>query len=245
MARSLAGVASPRPSGYSCAMTTSPPAAHDWPMFIRANTRLMTPPLVPEIHLHLAEESLPIWRKTEEELGAMNVPPPYWAFAWAGGQALARHLLDHPELVGGHDVLDLGAGSGLTAIAAMRAGARSVLAADIDAVALAASALNAEANAVAVAVTADDLLAAPPDPRFTIVLVGDLFYERELADRVLAFIETAARNGARVLIGDPGRSYFPRGRFDQLAEHRVPVTRELEDAEIKRTAVWQLAPAKP
>jgi predicted nicotinamide N-methyase len=226
-------------------MTAMPPPDHDWPVFIRANTRLMSPPLVPEIQLHLAEESLPIWRKTEEELGAMNVPPPYWAFAWAGGQALARHLLDHPHLVRGHDVLDLGAGSGLTAIAAMRAGARSVLAADIDAVALAASALNAESNAVVVAVTADDLLAAPPDSRFTIVLVGDLFYERELADRVLAFIETAAREGARVLIGDPGRSYFPRGRFEQLAEHRVPVTRELEDAEIKRTAVWQLSPTKP
>ncbi len=224
-------------------MTAASKCAHDWPAFIRANTLVMSPPLVPEISLHLAEESLPIWRKTEEELGAINVPPPYWAFAWAGGQALARHLLDHPALMAGRDVLDLGAGSGLTAIAAMKAGARSVLAADIDAVALAACALNAEANTVAIATTADDLLAAPPDERFTVILVGDVFYERELAERVLAFIETAARNGARVLIGDPGRSYFPRDRFTQLAEHRVPVTRELEDAEIKRTAVWQLAPS--
>lgn len=221
-------------------MTTDSSGGRDWPAFIRTNTRLLTPPLVPEIRLHLAEESLPIWRKTEEELGEMNVPPPYWAFAWAGGQALARHLLDNPDLVANTDVLDLGTGSGLTAIAAVKAGARSVLAADIDAVALAASTLNAEANACTVGTTADDLLARPPDKRFSVILVGDLFYERELADRVLAFISEAVRNGARVLIGDPGRSYFPRDRFQKRAEYRVPVTRELEDAEIKHTAVWEL-----
>ena len=219
------------------------PQVHDWPAFIRANTRLLAPPLVPEIRLHLAEESLPIWRKTEEELGAMNVPPPYWAFAWAGGQALARHLLDHPGLAAGRDVLDLGAGSGLTAIAAAKADARSVLAADIDEVALVATRLNAEANDCRVEITAADLLAMPPSTSFGTILVGDLFYERELADRVLAFIDAAASQGALVLIGDPQRSYFPRGRFRQLAEHSVPVTRELEDAEIKRTAVWQLASA--
>ena len=137
-------------------------------------------------------------------------------------------------------MLDLGCGSGLTAIAAMRAGAHSALAADIDAVALAATLLNAEANAVTVAVTVDDLLALLPAPEFGVVLVGDLFYERELARRVLAFIEAASAQGATVLIGDPGRSYFPRDRFLQVALHRVPVTRELEDAEIKRTAVWRL-----
>jgi predicted nicotinamide N-methyase len=224
-------------------MTAPPTTDHDWPAFIRANTRLLAPPLVPEIALHLAEESLPIWRKTEEELGAMNVPPPYWAFAWAGGQALGRHLLDNPQLVENCHVLDLGAGSGLTAIAAMKAGARSVLASDIDVVALAACTLNAEANGCSLATTADDLLSQAPDGRFSVVLVGDLFYERKLADLVLAFIEAASRNGARVLIGDPGRSYFPRGRFSLVAEHSVPVTRELEDAEIKRTAVWQLGVA--
>ena len=221
-------------------MTDTVSPGRDWPAFIRANTRPLAPPLVPEIQLHLAEESLPIWRKTEEELGEMNVPPPYWAFAWAGGQALARHLLDQPDLVAGVDVLDLGAGSGLTSIAAMKAGARSVVAADVDVVALVASALNAEANGCTIGTTAKDLLAGPPDARFSVVLVGDLFYERELADRVLAFISEAARNGARVLIGDPGRSYFPRDRFRKRAEYRVPVTRELEDAEIKHTAVWEL-----
>lgn len=212
----------------------------DWPQFIADNTKLIAPPLVPEIRLHLAEESLPIWRKTEDELGEMNVPPPYWAFAWAGGQALARYLLDTPSLVAGKAVLDLGCGSGLTAIAAMRAGAALTTAADIDAVALAAVALNAAANSVAVETTADDLLAGPPLPVFGVVLIGDLFYERTLADRVSAFIEAAAANGAVVLIGDPQRSYFPRGRFDKVAEYRVPVTRELEDAEIKQTAVWRL-----
>lgn len=207
--------------------------------FIVANTRPLSPPLVPEIRLHLAEESLPIWQKTEEELGEMNVPPPYWAFAWAGGQALARYLLDNPALVAGRSVADLGCGSGLTAIAAKRAGAASVLAADIDALALAAVNLNAALNGVNLEVTGADLLAQAPGPA-EVVLVGDLFYERELAARVTAYIERAAFAGARVLIGDPKRSYFPAGRFTLAAEYQVPVTRELEDAEIKRTSVWRL-----
>lgn len=208
--------------------------------FIRANTRQLAPPLVPEIVLHLAEESLPIWRKTEEELGQMNVPPPYWAFAWAGGQALARFLIDNPAEVAGKRVLDLGSGCGLSAIAAMKAGAASVLAADIDQMALAAVALNAAANGVRIETTADDLLAGPPGG-FDVILVGDLFYERTLADTVLAFIEPACAAGARILIGDPQRNYFPKGRFATAAEYQVPVTRDLEDAEIKRTAVWRLA----
>lgn len=221
-------------------MPGGPAAGHDWPAFITANTVLLAPPLVPEVRLHLAEESLPIWRRTEEELGAMNVPPPYWAFAWAGGQALARHLLDATHLVAGRRVLDLGSGSGLTAIAAMRAGARQVLAADIDAVACAAIALNARANGVAVDTTCADLLAAAPAAGFDVVLVGDLFYERTLADAVSAYIGAAAVAGALVLIGDPGRSYFPRDRFTKVADYQVAVTRELEDALIKHTAVWRL-----
>jgi predicted nicotinamide N-methyase len=207
--------------------------------FVRANTKLMPPPLVPEIALHLAEESLAIWQKTEDELGAMNVPPPYWAFAWAGGQALARFLLDTPAHVAGKSVLDLGSGSGLAAIAASKAGARNVLAADIDPMALAAIALNAAANGVAIRTTTEDLLGVPPAA--DVILVGDLFYERALADRVLTCIEAAAARGAWVLIGDPQRDYFPKDRFVALAEYRVPVTRDLEDAEIKRTAVWSFA----
>lgn len=216
------------------------PIQRDWPAFILANTKLLAPPLTPEIRLHLAEESLPIWQKTEEELGEINVPPPYWAFAWAGGQALARYILDHPTLVAGKRLLDLGAGSGLQAIAAVKAGAAHVLAADIDQIALAACTLNAKANGVAFATTADDLLAGPPAQSFDVILVGDLFYERQLADNVLALIEPAAAAGSVILIGDPQRNYFPRGRFAEAARYEVPVTRELEDAEIKRTAVWRL-----
>lgn len=211
--------------------------------FIRANTKLLAPPLVPEIVLHLAEESLPIWQKTEEDLGEINVPPPYWAFAWAGGQALARYILDHPELVAGRHVLDLGTGSGLCAIAAAKAGAAKILASDLDPYALAAVVLNAWANNVTIGITSENLLAAPLPAAFDVILVGDLFYERQLADAVLVAIEAAIRGGARILIGDPQRNYFPKGRFLQAAEYQVPVTRELEDATIKRTAVWTLTQA--
>jgi predicted nicotinamide N-methyase len=208
--------------------------------FIQANTKLLPVPLVPEIRLHLAEESLSIWQKTEEELGRMNVPPPWWAFAWAGGQALARHLLDNPAIVVGQSVLDLGAGSGITAIAAAKVGAASVLAADTDPFALAAIELNSGANGVALATTAADLLAADPGS-FGVILVGDMFYERPLAERALTFIEAGRQAGAEVLVGDPCRSYFPRERFREIAQYAVPVTRDLEDMEIKRTAVWRLA----
>ncbi len=183
-------------SPYQSAADKRPGAGMtDRAQFIRANTRLMTPPLVPEIRLHLAEELVPIWRKTEEELGAMNVPPPYWAFAWAGGQALARYLLDHPELARGKSVLDLGSGSGLTAIAALKAGAREVCAADIDTLALASVIENAQANYVTISTTNVDLLATPPQRAWDLVLVGDLFYERALADAVIAFIDAVARAG--------------------------------------------------
>jgi len=208
-------------------------------LFIRSNTRLLAPPLVPEIRLHLAEESVPIWQKTEEELGEMNVPPPYWAFAWAGGQALARYVLDNAVLVAGKSVLDLGSGSGLSALAAARARAARVLAADIDQFALAAITLNAGQNGLAVTTTSDDLLARSPTP-FDVVLVGDLFYERHLSERVLAFCDAAKAQGALVLVGDPQRNYFPRDRFTCVGRYEVPVTRELEDAEIKRTAVWRV-----
>jgi predicted nicotinamide N-methyase len=215
-----------------------------WRSFILDNTCLLAPPLVPEIKLHLAEESLPIWRKTEEELGEMNVAPPYWAFAWAGGQALARYVLDNRELVAGKRVLDLGSGSGLSAIAAMLAGAASALASDIDAIALSAIALNCEANWVTVEVTDRDLLGGSLEA-FDVVLAGDLFYERDLAARTLAFLDAAVAGGAHVLVGDPRRNYFPVDRFAMAAEYRVPVTRELEDAEIKRSAVWRLLRPSP
>lgn len=208
--------------------------------FILANTKLMPVPLVPEVRLHLAHEAVPLWQKTEEELGQMGLPPPFWAFAWAGGQALARYVLDNPDVVRGKTVIDLASGSGLVGIAAIRAGARSVLAADIDHFALEAIRLNAESNAVEMAAVADDLLQAPA-PAAGAILVGDLFYERDLAQRLLAWLLAAHQQGADVLIGDPGRSYLPRERLVAVASYRVPVTRDLEDAEIKNTSVWRLA----
>lgn len=203
--------------------------------FIRANTLAMAPPLVPEIALHLAAEVVPLWRKTEEELAEMGVPPPYWAFAWAGGQALARYLLDNPGLVAGKRVLDIGAGSGLVGIAAAKAGAACVLAADIDALACAAIALNADANGVTLDVTGEDRIgmAAP----FDIILVGDLFYERPLAERLLAWLTPLP---ALVLLGDPGRSYFPKNGVKKRAAYQVPTTRDLEDREIRDTGVYVL-----
>jgi predicted nicotinamide N-methyase len=221
-------------------MSDGPKNEDDYARFIIASTKLMAPPHVPEIRLYLAEESLPIWQKTEEELGEMNVPPPFWAFAWAGGQALARYVLDHPGEVAGKTVLDLGTGSGLAAIAAKMAGAHSVLAADIDRMALASVRLNAGANDVEITTTGENLLDTSPGD-FGVILVGDLFYERELASRVLAFLTAASGRGARILAGDPKRSYFPTDRFDNVAEYEVAVTRELEDALVKKTAVWTLA----
>ena len=207
--------------------------------FIVANTRLQPVPHAPEISLHLADEVTPIWRLTEEELGELGLPPPFWAFAWAGGQALARHLLDHPDEVAGRRVLDFAAGSGLVGIAAVKAGAASVLCADIDPFCAAAVAANAAANVVALDFTAEDLLDAPP-PDVDVICAGDVCYERPMTERVLAWLAQANANGARVLIGDPGRTYFPRDGLTFLAEYRVPTTRELEDQEVKRSAVWAL-----
>jgi predicted nicotinamide N-methyase len=208
--------------------------------FIRANTVLRAVPLVPEISLYVADEAVPLWHKTEEELGADGLPPPFWAFAWAGGQALARFVLDHPGHVAGRRVLDLASGSGLVAIAAMKAGARIVVAADIDAFALAAARLNAQANAVALSFCSGNLLTQDAPDAYDVILAGDIFYERDTAAAALGFLDAQARRGAAVLIGDPGRSYLPKHRLQELASYGVPVTRELEDSEIKRTSVWTL-----
>lgn len=214
--------------------------AIDRAAFIRANTKLVAPPLVPEIRLHLAEQSVPIWEKTEAELQETGLPPPYWAFAWAGGQALARYLLDTPGIVRGRRVVDLAAGSGLCAIAALKAAATAALAADIDIFAEPAIRLNAAANGVRVATTTADLLDGPV-PDADTVLVGDLFYEKALAQRALGFLAACRAGGLDVLIGDPDRSYCPRDRLVPIARYAVPVTRELEDALVKETMVWRLA----
>ena len=203
--------------------------------FVRANTQLLSPPLVPELKLHLATEIEPIWRKTEEELAQMGVPPPYWAFAWAGGQALARYILDNPALVAGKRVLDFGAGSGLVALAAAKAGAAHTLAADIDAFAIAAINANASANHLTLATTSADIIGTT-EP-FDIILVGDMCYERPLAERLMAWLQS---RDAVILLGDPGRSYFPKQGLTKLAQYNVTTTRELEDREIRETGVWRL-----
>jgi predicted nicotinamide N-methyase len=203
--------------------------------FITANAALMAPPLVPEIKLYLATEVVPLWRATEEELAKIGVPPPYWAFAWAGGQALARYVLDNPAIVVGKHVLDIGSGSGLVALAAAKAGAASVLAADIDSFACAAIRLNATANTIAVTTTQDDLIGAPN--AWDVILVGDLFYERPLAERLLAWLLPFS---VPTLLGDPGRNYFPKERVEKLATYSVQTTRDLEDREIRETGVYRL-----
>ena len=206
--------------------------------FIAANTRLQPVPHAPEISLWLADEVTPLWRLTEEELGQMGLPPPYWAFAWAGGQGLARYLLDHSEEVAGKRVLDFAAGSGLVGIAAMKVGAASALCADIDPFSAAAVAANAAANGVHPAFTGQDLLDAPP-PSVDVICAGDICYEQPLPGRVLGWLAQAPAAGTRVLIGDPGRSYFPKdGGLALLAEYTVRTSRELEDQEIKHTRVW-------
>jgi predicted nicotinamide N-methyase len=209
------------------------------PDFIAANTRLQTVPHAPEISLWLADEITPLWRLTEEELGEMGLPPPFWAFAWAGGQALARWLLDHPAEVAGKRVIDLATGSGLVGIAAMKAGAASVLAADIDPFCAAAVAANARSNGVEIAFTDANLLDAPPPPA-DLICAGDVFYEKPMAEAVLAWLKQAQANGSRVIVGDPGRTYFPQSGLTLLAEYTVPTTRELEDQEVKRSRVWSL-----
>lgn len=210
--------------------------------FIRANTRLLPVPHAPEIVLHVADEATELWQKTEDELDSIGLPPPFWAFAWAGGQALARHILDRPDLVAGQRILDFASGSGLVAIAAALAGATHATASDLDAFAIAVIGLNAEANGVGERITPvlDDLIGSrPADLGVTTILVADIFYESDIAGRVTDWLAALHEQGATILIGDPGRSYLPRDRLDILATYEVPVSRSLEDAEIKRSSVWR------
>jgi predicted nicotinamide N-methyase len=208
--------------------------------FVRTQTTLAAPPLVPEIRLHLATEVTPLWHATEATLAASGLPPPYWAFAWPGGQTLARHLLDHPALVRGRRVLDFAAGSGLAAIAAAQAGATCVSAADIDSFALAAIGLNAAANSVTLEIIGDDLTDRPN--AWDVVLAGDVCYERPMAERSTLWLRRLAGAGALVLLADPGRSYLPTAGLTEIARYQVPTSRELEDRELRETVIWRLLP---
>jgi predicted nicotinamide N-methyase len=215
-------------------------ALADAAAFIVAQTRLLAPSAVPEIRLHLADEAMDLWQRTEDELEAIGLPPPFWAFAWAGGQALARHLLDHPELVTGKRVLDFAAGSGIVAIAAMRAGAASAVATDIDALSRSAIEVNAAANGVVVTASDADYL----DGRaadFDVVLAGDVFYEAPMAARVEPFLRAADRAGALVLFGDPGRSYLPKTGLAEVARYAIAVPRAIEDSDVKQTRVLRFS----
>jgi predicted nicotinamide N-methyase len=217
-------------------MRTASPEA-----FVEANTSVSAVPFVPEIRLRLADEAIELWERTERASAGARLPPPFWAFAWAGGQALARHLLDHPALVAGRRVLDLAAGSGLIAVAAMLAGARSATACEIDPLAVAAIGLNAALNDVPVTARLGDVLDGDAGDA-DLVTAGDVFYSRDMATRVLAFLDRAARGGAGVLVGDPGRAYLPGEHLEAVAAYRVPVLAGLEDAPVKPATVWRLRP---
>jgi predicted nicotinamide N-methyase len=206
--------------------------------FIRTHTALAAPPLLPDLRLYLATEITPIWHATETWLAAEGIAPPYWAFAWAGGQALARYVTDHPEIVVGQAVLDFGCGGGLIAIAASLAGAGSVVAVDIDPLAATAARLNAAANGAAIEVLAEDVIGLAVTAR--VILVGDMCYERPLAERLIAWLRGLARDGCLVLIGDPGRTYLPEHGMERLASYHVPTSLELEDRTERETIVWRL-----
>ncbi len=205
--------------------------------FILDNTAVTVPPHIPEIRLHLADEAHDLWLKTEEELEAIGLPPPFWAFAWAGGQGLARHVLDHPETVAGKRILDFASGSGLVAIAAKKAGAASVLAADIDPWTRSAIKLNSRLNDVEIAFTGANQIGEQVDA--DVLLAGDVFYDKSFADALVPWFSALAAAGKTVVVGDPGRAYCPRPLMTPLATYQVPVTRALEDAEVKRTTVWR------
>ena len=215
------------------ALAVADPAA-----FVRANTAVDTAPLVPEIKLHLASEVLPLWQATEAELAEQGLPPPFWAFAWAGGQALARYLLDHPEIVAGKRVLDFAAGSGLQGLAAARAGATHVEASEIDGFAIAAMALNAALNDSHIHIRAVDLIDS--DAGWDVVLAGDVCYERPMAERVFAWLQALAQRDALVLLGDPGRSYLPKSGLERVIAYAVKTDRDLEDCDVRNAVVWRV-----
>lgn len=213
------------------------PLKTDPDVFIRANTGVMAPPHVPEIRLHLASEAHELWLKTEDELAEIGLPPPFWAFAWAGGQGLARYVLDTPDLVGGKRVVDFATGSGLVAIAAKMAGASSVTAVDIDPWARTAVALNADLNAVDLTFESADIVGSNVEA--DVLLAGDVFYDKDFATKIIPWFERLTAEGVVVLVGDPGRSYLPRERLTFCETYEVPVTRALEDSDVKKTVVWR------
>lgn len=207
--------------------------------FIRSHTALEPPPLVPEIALHLATEVTPLWEATEAFLEKNGVPPPYWAFAWAGGQALARWILDNPQAVAGKRVLAFAAGGGVDAIACAKAGAAQVWANEIDAFALDAMALNAAHNGAAVTPLPDDIVGTVAED-WDVVIAGDVCYEKPMAGRVMAWLRDLAQKGRTVLLADPGRNYFAAEGMERLAVYDVPTTDDLEGCTLRRAGVYRV-----
>ncbi|MDZ7823899.1 MAG: methyltransferase [Ahrensia sp.] len=207
--------------------------------FIRANTRLNAVPFVPEIKLHCADEAHDLWHKTQKELDQISLEPPFWAFAWAGGQGLARYLLDNPDIVAGKRVFDFASGSGLVAIAAKMAGAHAVTANDIDPFSVAACSLNASANNVDIAIKQTDIVGQNLSG-YDILLAGDVFYDQHMAKTIWPWFKQLHENGIEVIIGDPSRAYVPKNQLQKRANYHIPVMRALEDADVKNTNVWAL-----
>jgi predicted nicotinamide N-methyase len=205
--------------------------------FVRANTTPSRAPLVPELALWLATEITPIWQATEDWLREREAEPPFWAFAWPGGQALARHLLDHPATVAGRRVLDFAAGCGVAAIAAARAGAARVEAAEIDPLAAAAIRLNAAANGAAVVALAEDVVGIAC--RWDLILCGDVCYEAPMTGHILPWLRRMA-NEAEVWLADPGRAYLPHEGLEAFARFAVPTTMELEDRTERVVTLYKL-----
>ncbi|WP_028467518.1 class I SAM-dependent methyltransferase [Nisaea denitrificans] len=215
--------------------------------FILRNTEAISPPLIPELTLHLATEATQLWQATETELEQIGLPPPYWAFPWAGGQAVARYVIDNAPLVAGKRILDVGSGSGMVGLAALWASAAAVIANDTDPVAATAIALNAETNGLQAGLTIairdmldEPVMADDGGPLYDTVLAGDICYERSMSDRMQAWLQRHADVGALVLVGDPGRTYQPIGGIALCAHYDVPVSLEIEDSELRKTAVWRL-----
>jgi predicted nicotinamide N-methyase len=204
--------------------------------FVREHTRPVQPSLVPEVRLQVAADVVALWEAIEDERGTAPTAPPFWAAAWPGGQALARYVLDAPETVAGRSVLDLGSGSGLVAVAAALAGARQVVASEIDPFGHAAIAVNAEVNGIPPVTVLGDVLGEEP-PAVDVVLAGDVCYDRMMSERVLPWLEAARARGAEVFLGDPGRPYVPTERLTPVATFDVPDT---EGPQVRRTTVWRL-----
>jgi predicted nicotinamide N-methyase len=211
-----------------------------FPVFVETNTEILSPPLVPEIQLRLATEITPIWQATEAQMAEANLPPPFWAFCWPGGQALARYILDTPEIVQGKRVLEFAAGGAVSGIAAAIAGATEVIANDIDPIAIAAAGMNAALNDVKLTPSTENYLDRDTASGCDVILAGDIFYEQSPAVEIEAFLRREASGGALVLIGDPGRKYLPIKNLQEVMRYEVPTSLELEDREIRDGVVWRV-----